>query len=408
VTGWDEEYKAGSPRNSELAKFGSLRAPVQVDVRARNGGAMCATKLIFAAGRIKERLAFSLLIAFVCLLLGGCGSVDLNRSPLLERGPVASADSRRTLPSAGEEFNQNLAALAYRDSIEPPEYAIGPQDLLEVSLFNVDATDGLPSKVQVRVSNQGFITLPVLGQVQVGGLTRTQLEETLRKGYGKFMHEPDVGVALAENRSKSVYVLGAVRNPGVFAITGQETLRRLLAMAGGLTKDAGMFVHLSRQVTDEGKAYVISLRDLANDRSGELNLPVRPGDSVNVPVAGTFYVDGYVEKPNAYPLVQPYTLTQALVLAGGLAPFAQSGSITVFRRGPKEEVEVLNHDLEKIRRGEEKDIQIAENDVIVVPPSMGRIVLSGLLGMVGYTSRSASYSWSVGRGGGVGRALSSP
>ena len=91
------------------------------------------------------------------------------------------------------------------------------------------------------------------------------------------MHEPDVGVALAENRSKAVYVLGAVRNPGVVPVTGQETLRRLLAMAGGLTKESGMFVHVSRQLAEEEQAYMISLDDLANDKTGKLNLLIHDG-----------------------------------------------------------------------------------------------------------------------------------
>ncbi len=107
-----------------------------------------------------------------------------------------------------------------------PDYTIGAQDLLDISLFNLSAADGVPNKTQVRVSNEGQITLPVVGRVQAGGMTRSQLEESLKKEFGKFMHDPDVGVALTENRSKSVYILGAVKNPGVLPVTGNETLRR--------------------------------------------------------------------------------------------------------------------------------------------------------------------------------------
>jgi polysaccharide export outer membrane protein len=136
---------------------------------------------------------------------------------------------------------------------------------------------------------------------------------------------------------------------------------------------------------------------------------VRPGDFVNVPRAGSFFVDGYVERPNSYQLVQPYRLSQALAIAGGINNFA-STEIAVLRRGPKGEVQTITKDLDRIRSGDEEDLQIVENDLIMVPPNRAKIFLSVLLSAVGYTSRSASYSIGIGRagstlGGGMGSAL---
>jgi polysaccharide export outer membrane protein len=313
-----------------------------------------------------------------------------------------------TMSSPADDFNRSLGTVGKRDFVEPADFTVGPQDLLDVSLYNVDATDGLPNKVQVRVSNQGQITLPLLGQMSVGGLTRTQVEEALQNGYSKYMHAPDVGVSLVENKSNSVYVLGAVQTPGVIPITGQETLRRMLAMAGGISKDAGMFVHVSRQIASDERSYVISLSELANDTTGKLNVAVRPGDFINVPRAGSFFVDGQVERPNSYALLQPYRLSQALTLAGGLNNYA-SKEVSILRRGAKGEVQTITRDLDKVRNGEEEDLQIAENDLVVVPPNRAKIFLSVLLSAVGYTSRGASYSFTAGRAtggaGGIGGAL---
>ena len=362
---------------------------------------MRAKKFICAAENIKKDAVSALITALFGFSLSACGGSDQNHSWMLAKSAPISAHGANLTTSTADDFNRSLPVSASRDVVRSADYAVGPQDLLEVSLFNIDGTDGLPNKVQVRVGNNGSITLPLLGQVQVGGMTPPELEENLRKQYGKFMHEPDVGVALAENRSNSVYVLGSVKNPGVFPVTGQETLRRVLAMAGGLTGGAGMFVHVSRQLAAEEQAYLISLDDLANDKSGKFNLSVRAGDFINVPLAGTFFVDGYVERPNAYPLARPYTLSQAVALAGGLAPNAKPSNITIFRRGPQAEVQVLNRDLEKIRSGEEEDVRLVENDVVVVPPSMAKIVIQALLSSVGYTSRSSSYSMGIGRVGRV-------
>jgi polysaccharide export outer membrane protein len=331
------------------------------------------------------------------LLINGCSGNASNNTWMPVSNPPNSVFAG-PMTSTAEDFNRNLAVLATRDAVAS-DYTIGAQDLLEVSLFNIDGTDGLPNKVQVRVNNEGSVTLPVLGQVKAGGMTRMQLEESLKKQYGTFMHQPDVGVTLVENRSKSVYVLGAVKNPGVVPVTGQESLRRLLAMAGGLSTDSGMFVHVSRQLGDEEQGFMISLQDLANDKTGKFNLTIRAGDFINVPRAGTFYVDGYVERPNAYPLNRQYRLSEVVALAGGLAPYAKASEVTVFRRGPESEVKVLYRDLDRIRNGQEEDIQIAENDLVVVPPSTTKIIISTLLSSVGYTSRGSSYSMGIGRTG---------
>jgi polysaccharide biosynthesis/export protein len=342
------------------------------------------------------------IVFFIGVLLSACGGVDTGSSSMPQSN--ISELSKLNTTTAAEEFNRSLGAPTMGDLVKPADFTIGPQDLLEVNLFNIDQTDGLPNKVQVRVSNNGDITLPLLGQVKVGGLTRSQMEASLQKDYGKYIIQPDVGVTLVENRSNSVYVLGAVKTPGVLPITGQETLRRMLAMAGGITNDAGMFVHVSRQISKEERSYVINLAELASDPTGKLNLPIRPGDFINVPRAGSFFVDGQVGRPNSYQLGQPYKLTQALTLAGGVGPYASS-EITIIRRGTKGEMQTITRDLDKVRDGQQEDVQIAENDLIVVPPNKAKVLLSVLLSAVGYTSKGASYSFGVGRVGGVGGGL---
>ena len=354
-----------------------------------------------------ENVVSLLVVAMVGLSLSACGALDPGRPAMTPANALDTA--QMTMNSAAEDFNRSLGAPAKGDLVEPADFTVGAQDLLEVNLYNIDANDGIPNKVQVRVSNNGQITLPLVGQVTVGRLTRNQVEETLRQGYSKYMHEPDVGVTLVENRSNSIYVLGSVKNPGVLPITSQETLRRVLSMAGGITPDAGMYVHVSRHHSEKDQAYVISLSDLAGDPTGKLNVPIRPGDFVNVPRAGSFFVDGQVEKPNAYQLVQPYRLSQALAMAGGIGNFA-STDITILRRGAKGEVQAITRDLDRVRSGEEEDLRIVENDLIIVPPNRAKIFLSVLLSAVGYTSRSASYSIGIGRagstlGGGMGSAL---
>jgi polysaccharide export outer membrane protein len=390
---------------SELNHSTSSRYPSEVR-KSERGEAMFTTivnKMIDDSGARRFSFLFLLVLVFS---FGGCGAMDQG-SP---SNPSAALDAAQSMMgSAAEDFNRSLGTPTKGDLVEPADFSIGPQDLLEVALFNIEQTDGIPNRVQVRVSNNGMITLPLLNQVKVGGMTRVEAEGALKSAFGKYMHEPEIGITLVENRSNSIYVLGSVKSPGILPITGQETLRRVLAMAGGITQEAGMYVHVSRQISEKDQAYVISLSDLANDPTGKLNVAVRPGDFVNVPRAGSFFVDGYVERPNAYQLGQPYRLTQALAMAGGINNFA-STEVTILRRVGGE-VQTLTRDIDKIKSGAEEDLRIVENDLIMVPPNKAKVVFAILLSAVGYTSRSGSYQVSAGRvggnvaGGGIGGVL---
>ncbi len=334
-------------------------------------------------------------VGLFVLLLGGCAGVDQRRAT-----DLAMSQNLATSPVA--DFNRDIALRADLRPEKPQDYQIGPQDVLAVTFYNVDESeDGFPGKVQVRVSEEGVITLPLIEAVAVHGQTPTELEQTLRERYKKFMREPEVGVAVMEYHSQGVSVLGAVKNPGVYQIVGPRRLRDLLAMAGGVGEEAGFMIHVSRQEGEEARTYVINLAELSQDQSGEINLYVRQGDVVNIPLAGTFFVDGYVGKPGAYALLRPYTLSQALTVAGGIDGDAKQSDITIFRNeGGSGEVQILKCDLSKIQALQAPDIQISENDVIVVPPSTAKLIVSQILGSIGFGIRSQTFGFGFGRGGG--------
>src|SRR5690606_28974713 len=114
--------------------------------------------------------------------------------------------------------------------LPPTDYLIGPEDLLEITIFNIPEGEvGVtPRRTEVRVSQEGKISLPLLGDVYVTGLTPAGLEQELQKRYDQYIHKPQLGVYIREYRSQQVSVMGAVRNPGVFQLTGPKTLIDLL------------------------------------------------------------------------------------------------------------------------------------------------------------------------------------
>jgi polysaccharide biosynthesis/export protein len=285
-----------------------------------------------------------------------------------------------TSSSSAEDINRQITALAsMQSSTSSSEYQIGPEDLLEITLFNIITGPTVnemlltPRVVTVRVNHKGQISLPLLGVMSIKGLTISEFEQKLRGGYERYFHNPEVGVLVKEFRQR-VSVVGAVQKPGFIELTGPKTVIEVLALAGGITDKAGTRVHISHQGPEGRETRVIDLLALPNNASlitangaGLLSTPVQPGDVIDVPLAGMFYVDGAVVRPGSYPLGRHYSLTQALAVAGGVNPDLYSADITIFRRKTSSGIEPITVDLKTILASSATDPKIEEDDVILVP-----------------------------------------
>jgi polysaccharide export outer membrane protein len=142
------------------------------------------------------------------------------------------------------------APLAAAPQATSAEYKIGPKDLLEISVLGVPEI----SKLNVRVSEEGRITLPLLGEVSVGDLTKFELEKKLAALAGeKIVLDPQVTIHIVEYRSRRVSVVGAVEKPGPFELIGRRTVLQAVAEAGGLSRDAGDEIIVIRQLPGGGE-----------------------------------------------------------------------------------------------------------------------------------------------------------
>jgi polysaccharide export outer membrane protein len=262
---------------------------------------------------------------------------------------------------------------------------------LQITLFNVSGEEAklTPRTQSIRVSQQGLISLPLIGEFRVVGLTAAGLEQELRKKYDKYIYNPQVGVSVMEYRQR-VSVMGSVQKPGLFELTGPKTVIDILAMAGGVTDAAGTQVHIYRQGPNGRESHVIDLLVLASnaslinaDNASLITKPVQSGDVVNVPPAGMFFVDGAVGRPGSYALGRRYSLTQALATAGGVNRDLNSSDITIFRRkGAASGIEPINVDLNEILVGSTIDPQIEADDVIVVPINSLKYVYHRVVGQL--------------------------
>lgn len=250
---------------------------------------------------------------------------------------------------------------------DPNDYVIGAQDVLVITMWDQADMSG-----KFTVEADGSFTYPLIGRIKAGGLSLRQFESELKKrlaaGYFK---NPQVSVAVEQYRSQRVFVVGEVRTPGAYTLTGDMTLIEALARAGSATADAGTEAVIVRPTGKTGKtgpvlpgeptvtAEIIRV-DIKELQSGALqhNLGLRDGDTIFVPRAETIYVFGQVRSPGAYALQsRDTTVLQALALAGGVTDRGSTSRIKILRivDGKKAELKAKLSDI------------VMPGDTIVVP-----------------------------------------
>jgi polysaccharide export outer membrane protein len=230
--------------------------------------------------------AIGLAIGVSFLLFGGCATQETGtqgtyasvpgssaRVDYAARGPVDGAEVR------GDIQESPLAPASpvgiNRDGLE--DYQIGPQDLLEINVFGVTELSGA-----MRVNSQGFISLPLIGQVKAAGLTSQQMEKQIEADLAKeYLQDPEVSVYVKEYTSQQVTVEGAINRPGIYELRGPTTLLQTIAIANGLAKLADSSdIKVFRQEPDGTKT--AQSFDLNKIRSGETKDPLVRGNDVIV------------------------------------------------------------------------------------------------------------------------------
>ena len=250
------------------------------------------------------------------------------------------------------------------------DYKIGRQDLLEIRVFDLKELDQT-----VRVADDGSISLPLLGRLQVAGLTKGELEGLIaRLLEERYVRNPQVTIFVKEYESKKVAVSGAVKKPDTYEMLGEKTLLEMISLAGGLDKDLGREIVIFRS-NDQGEAerLAVDLERLVYAADPALNLAVQPGDIIYVPTVEKvrIFVTGAVKNPNLYevPRDEPVTVLKAVTLAGGTTDRAAEGRVQILRTladGSRVQIPV---DLKKVKRGKAEDPVLERDDLVLVPES---------------------------------------
>lgn len=168
--------------------------------------------------------------------------------------------------------------VAKMENVDPP-YRIGREDVLEVAVWrDPDLTRTLP------VRPDGFISMPMVGEVKAEGMTPTELQSSLQQSLKAYVQEPKVTVLVREVNSSRVFVTGEVARPGAFPLRGRVSLVQAIALAGGFTDFANEDGIIVLRADSKGQKIPVRYSDLVDaDDSDRRELFLRPGDTIVVP-----------------------------------------------------------------------------------------------------------------------------
>jgi polysaccharide export outer membrane protein len=267
-------------------------------------------------------------------------------------------------------YGQTVGAVAEPASrvITPTDYIVGPQDVLAITSYD----QAEPQIGKFVVEADGTFAYPLIGRVKVGGLTIREIEAQLKKQLvdGGFFRNPQITMAIEQYKSQKVFIVGEVRTPGTYPLSGNMSLIEALARAGSTLPTASgeaIIVHTAGGRTTSGPV-LPGAADAANMVRVDLkafetgvftgNADLRDGDTIMIPRAESVYVSGQVKNPGAYSLQQKNTtVLQALSLAGGVTDRGAANRAKIVRivNTEKKEINVKLGDL------------VLPGDTIVVP-----------------------------------------
>jgi polysaccharide export outer membrane protein len=363
-------------------------------------------------------------LSCVALTISACASSNYPASGTQNSAPPSTRSAADTspalqLPSTAREDDSSAALEAlWRErttastATSSSGFTLGPGDVLRISVPMISQL----TERTVRVSEDDTIALPLLGVIKVAGMTEQDLRQELASRLGRYMYNPQVEVYLKTPENRVVSVLGSIKAPGRYLVASRsDTIMTLLSRAGGTTDTAGAQILLfpapsaastaslrETAVADASAgqaAYQLARRDamapadettysrvpsvesanLTDNKQGSpltistsgparfMEMPVRAGDVLFVPAAGSVSVQGWVDKPGLFPITPGMTVLGSVAAAGG-ALFTSSATVVRPQQGGGQQQIAVN--LASVKSGKDPDVPVRGGDVVIVERSV--------------------------------------
>src|ERR1041384_2006950 len=320
--------------------------------------------------------------------------------------------------SPGASPNGSLAQPSGRGSnvvlVSPDEdYRIGPNDVIDVQVENAPEMSRT-----FRVTAAGTFLMPYIGRVTALRKTTEELALSIANGLrGDYLKDPKVVVSVKEFNSRSFFIQGSVRSPGVFQIEGRPSMLELITLAGGLSEKHGANAYIIRRIKttepkgtepsstpttaaatkssaeqepapEETARYELKSTNINGLLTGHFDQDVllEAGDIIHIPPSDVFFVAEEVNAPGSFALKEGTTLRQAISLAQGTNYRAALNRGVVYRENANGKREEVHVDIGAVMSGKKGDVEIMANDIIMVPNSRGKTLGGALLKAFGLTT----------------------
>jgi polysaccharide export outer membrane protein len=232
-------------------------------------------------------------------------------------------------------WGASVASHAQGQAPAPPpgktDYALGAGDAIRILVFqNPDLT------METRLSENGLISYPLIGPVDLGGLSLSAAENKLSAALqgGGFLQSPQVTISLTQVRNNQVSVLGQVARPGRFPLENAGTrVSDMLATAGGIVAGGDDMAILSGMRGGKPFRQQIDIASIFLDGKSDVDLVVQGGDTLYVHRAAVFYIYGEAQRAGAYRIERDMTVMQAIAQGGGTTNRGSEKRLRLHRRG---------------------------------------------------------------------------
>jgi len=278
--------------------------------------------------------------------------VEIQRLPLTKTGPESLK------PYGYELFSRKVSTFAPVANVPvPSNYLIGPGDQLNVQLFGSQNRN-----LRLVVDRDGRLNFPELGPIDVTGKSFDVVSNEIEARVARQIIGTQASVSMGNVRSIQVFVVGEVKKPGTYTVSGLSTITSALYASGGIQATGSLRdVQLKRQGVIVRRLDLYDLL-LKGDTSADVSLLA--GDVVFIPPVGpTATVDGEVKRPAIYELKGRATLSSLIALAGGLTPEGDESRVSVVRYGDDRRRVAVNVSFET---SEAKSSPISNGDLVRV------------------------------------------
>jgi polysaccharide export outer membrane protein len=259
-------------------------------------------------------------------------------------------------------------------------------------LIHLNVLDDVDFVGDFRVDQQGYLPVPIIGPIHVGGETaseaRTQIAQMLLDQ--KILINPQVNLSVLEYVAPQVTLQGEVAAPGTYSLLAPRKLIDVLALGGGLTLLAGNQIVIVRG--DPVLPPSVVPYSKATDPNLVEDVIVQPGDTVQVRRAGIVYVLGAVIRPGGYVMQEDgkLNLLEAITLAYGATP-AASDDIFILHQGVNGSTTEAPLSYKRLRDLKEKNVELAATDIVYVRPSTIKTILSANSGLLSAAASASVY-----------------